>query len=213
MTTPAQIAANRINSQLSTGPTSEAGKAVASRNSFKHGLYSKQLVVPGEDPAELDALRAELIAEHQPVGETEAILVNEMAEQFWRLRRARGFEAKLLQGEFHLPHMTAVQRMMSSAERGFYKALNTLRELQKARGFVPQKYLAAPDVGARHASPAADIGFVQQNSEIGATSAATGGLNGFVPQAGLDVSDVGARHTSPGNGFVPHSEPRVRKRQ
>ena len=84
--------------------------------------------------------------------------MNEIAEQVWRLRRARGFEGKLFQGEFHLAHITAVQRMMSSAERGFYKALNTLREFQKQRGFVPQ----TPDeVGARHASSA--NGFVPQN--------------------------------------------------
>jgi hypothetical protein len=32
---------------------------------------------------------------------------------------------------------TSIQRALNSAERSFYKALNTLRELQKARGFVP----------------------------------------------------------------------------
>jgi hypothetical protein len=42
---------------------------------------------------------------------------------------------------------SSIQRALNSAERSFYKALNTLRELQKARGFVPataQTAAAAP---------------------------------------------------------------------
>jgi hypothetical protein len=44
---------------------------------------------------------------------------------------------------------TPMQRALNSAERSFYKALNTLRELQKTRGFVPanaQNALVAPTV-------------------------------------------------------------------
>src|ERR1700728_3187477 len=41
MATPAQVAANQANSQKSTGPTSPEGQARSSRNSFQHGLYSK----------------------------------------------------------------------------------------------------------------------------------------------------------------------------
>ena len=35
-----QLAANRANAAKSTGPTSIAGKANSSRNSYKHGLDS-----------------------------------------------------------------------------------------------------------------------------------------------------------------------------
>src|ERR1700761_7701695 len=45
MATPAQVAANQANSQKSTGPKSPDGKTRSSRNSFKHGLYSKDLVL------------------------------------------------------------------------------------------------------------------------------------------------------------------------
>jgi hypothetical protein len=138
MITEAKLAANRANAQKSTGPKSEEGKTSSSRNSFKHGLYSKQLVISGEDAAALDSLKADLRAEHQPVNETEEILVNEMAEQFWRLRRTRLFEASVLDSETVVfTDLAVIQRMMSSAERGFHKALNVLRQLQKARGFVP----------------------------------------------------------------------------
>jgi hypothetical protein len=139
----ARLHANRANAQLSTGPRTQQGKAASGQNSFKHGLYSKQLVIRGEDPAELDALKADLIAEHQPATVTEEILVNEMAEHYWRLKRFRHTEATLLNAEILvMSQIEAVQRFMNSAERGFHKALKTLCELQKARGFVSTKSLA-----------------------------------------------------------------------
>ncbi len=135
---------NRENSQHSSGPRTPEGKSASSRNSFKHGLYSKALIYPGENPAELDALKADLRAQHQPVNTTEEILVNEMAEQFWRIRRWREREAGLMSytdpkiGVVALTEMMPIfQRLMSAAERGFHKSLSSLRQLQKDRGFVP----------------------------------------------------------------------------
>jgi hypothetical protein len=72
---------NRANSQHSTGPTSARGKARSSQNSFKHGLYSKELIIQGEDPAEFDHLRATLRDEHQPANTVEQILVDELARK------------------------------------------------------------------------------------------------------------------------------------
>lgn len=133
---------NRANAAHSTGPRSAEGKNNSKRNSFKHGAYAKDLVLPGEDPAELDRLRARLRAEHQPGNETESILVNEIAEQFWRLRRMREMEVRALQPEKFDRYLNAglfplIARQMASAERGMYKAIATLRQLQQDRGFVP----------------------------------------------------------------------------
>jgi hypothetical protein len=136
---------NKANAQHSTGPKTVEGKANSSHNSYKHGLYSKQLVIGNEEAAELDALKIDLRAQHQPANDTEEILVNEMGEQFWRIRRARCLEASLLEtGDIVLSHLAAIQRMMTSAERGFHKSLATLRQLQKDRGFVPQTVKADP---------------------------------------------------------------------
>jgi len=162
MATPAQIAANQANSQKSTGPTSPAGKARSSRNSFKHGLYSKDLVLPNENPAELDQLRASLRAEHQPINSTEEMLVNDLAENFWRLRRMREFETRAMLPEnivdWHQTGLLAVvQRTMASAERGFHKSLTALRRLQKDRGFVPRE---SDPVDLEQPAPALSIGFV-----------------------------------------------------
>ena len=150
MATPAQVAANQANSQLSTGPKSPVTKARSSRNSFKHGLYAKALVLPGEDPAELEQLRASLRAEHQPANTTEDILVNELAENFWRIRRMREREAVAMQPEdiqFWLESglLVLVQRTMASAQREFHRALADLRRLQKDRGFLPQPVAASEE--------------------------------------------------------------------
>ncbi|MDQ2777699.1 MAG: hypothetical protein M3Y57_22715 [Acidobacteriota bacterium] len=141
---PSRAEINRDNSQHSTGPRIPEGQAVSSRNSFKHGLYSKALVYPGENAAELDALKADLRAEHQPANTTEEILVNELAEQFWRIRRWRSYDAQFITCETFdsgpsvlTKILPVIQRFMSAAERGFHKALATLRQLQKDRGFVP----------------------------------------------------------------------------
>jgi hypothetical protein len=181
MITEAQLAANRANAQRSTGPKTIEGKTNASRNSFKHGLYSKQLVVGAEEAAALDQLKSNLRAEHQPINETEGILVNELAEQFWRLRRARAYEARLLDsGEVLIPHLAAIQRMMSSAERGFHKALTLLRRLQKDRGFVPANSAAEPSEPLDRAEPEPSrdrkgaVKLTAESSELTATV-------GFVP--------------------------------
>ncbi|HEX4168605.1 MAG TPA: hypothetical protein VHZ55_24345, partial [Bryobacteraceae bacterium] len=84
-----------------------------------------------------------LRAEHQPANTTEEILVDELAQQFWRLRRFRSLEATLWQPENLADSLDdkllpLVQRAMSSAERGFHKSLHSLRQLQKDRKFNPQ---------------------------------------------------------------------------
>jgi hypothetical protein len=150
-----RAAVNRANAKKSSGPKTEQGKAISSQNSFKHGLYSKAIIIPGEDPAQFEALRADLAAEHRPVGLTEEMLVDEVAQHYWRMKRFRALEAQIFRSKgvnenggttidtgnwvqcIELGLFSSIQRALNSAERSFYKALNTLRELQKARGFVP----------------------------------------------------------------------------
>ena len=188
-----RAAINRANSQHSTGPRTAEGKLQSSRNSFKHGLYSHQLVLPGESTEELDELRGSLRADHQPANTTEEILVNEIAEQFWRLRRMRKLEADCMQPEnidSALSRLALIQRLMASAERGLHKSLATLRRLQLDRGFVPQIPRQADDEPADR-SPA--VGFGPQNRTLVSTLPFE---NGFLPSiaAGtLAVDEVDGR--------------------
>jgi hypothetical protein len=49
MTSDKQGAANRRNAQKSTGPKTPEGKAAVRLNAMKHGLLSKDVLLPGED--------------------------------------------------------------------------------------------------------------------------------------------------------------------
>jgi hypothetical protein len=75
-----------------TGPRTPAGKRRASFNAFKHGLTSKVHV---HTPEESEAFRAHCqayLAELAPVGIQETDLVQAIAENRWRLKRARALE-------------------------------------------------------------------------------------------------------------------------
>ena len=185
---------NRANAQHSTGPKSVVGKGNSSHNSFKHGLYSKQLVTSVEEAAELDALRADLRAEHQPINQTEEILVNEMAEQFWRIRRARRMEALLFEsGKIVLTHLAAIQRMMSSAERGFHKSLATLRQLQKDE---PAGLSGAKTQARQRERQRATTKLSAESCELTASS-------GFVPQSAVAQENAVAQALSPAEEAAP----------
>src|SRR6476661_2979980 len=56
MPTQAQLNANRLNAQKSTGPTSPEGKAASSLNALKSGIDAWSHIIPGEDPAEIETL-------------------------------------------------------------------------------------------------------------------------------------------------------------
>ena len=96
MASSAQTAANRANAALSTGPATDAGKAASSYNALKHGLYARDVVLPGEDRAEYDAMLAELTEEFAPQGRYEKSLVRRLADIWWRLGRSAAIEAGLL---------------------------------------------------------------------------------------------------------------------
>jgi len=92
MSTPAQIAANQKNARLSTGPTSEAGKAKSSLNAVKTGLTGRAVLLPGEDAARYEAHVARFIERFKPLGEEEQNLVQSLADTEWRLLRIPALE-------------------------------------------------------------------------------------------------------------------------
>jgi len=95
MSTPAQLAANRENSKLSTGPTTEAGKAKSSRNNTQHNLTARGVIVlPGQEPA-FTELEADLRESLRPQGATQELFFTRVLEASWNLHRCRLAEAQL----------------------------------------------------------------------------------------------------------------------
>jgi hypothetical protein len=69
------------------------GTDITRFNALRHGVLSRYVLLPWEDPAEYYALVAALVAEHAPQGPTEEHLVEELAGILWRKRRLRLAEA------------------------------------------------------------------------------------------------------------------------
>ena len=88
MSTAAQINANQMNSQKSTGPTSAAGKESSSQNRRTHGLGGKFKVLPTENQAEFEALLQHFDNDYKPSIASEIVLVERMAESRWLTDRA-----------------------------------------------------------------------------------------------------------------------------
>jgi hypothetical protein len=92
MVTEKQLEANRRNAEKSSGPQSARGKANSSRNNLRHGLTGHISLLPTEDREAHDAFCTELIDSFNPETPMESQLAQSIAEDSWRLNRARAIE-------------------------------------------------------------------------------------------------------------------------
>lgn len=99
VTSSRKRAANRRNAERSTGPKTAFGKAVASKNALKHGLLSRQVVLPDEDPAEFEDFRRRLMDDLKPTGELETVFAERIMLGAWRLRRVVRLEAAVIRSQ------------------------------------------------------------------------------------------------------------------
>jgi hypothetical protein len=185
-----QIAANRRNSQKSTGPRTGTGKAASSANALKSGIYSKALVIRGEDPRDLETLTAEFFALYQPAAPDERSLVDTLVATEWLLRRTRRCEALIWEREFtrleeyddedeetalgaafaYSPsEFRNLQIRLTALDRTFHRALTALARLRKSRQSLPDP--PQPNDSEPVASKLASF---PKNREAGDASAASG---------------------------------------
>ena len=120
----AQLAANRANAMLSTGPRSEEGKRRSAMNAVKHGLAARTIVLAKEDQGKYAAFVKEIFESWEPANARERELAQLVADQQWRLRRIRDIEMDLLENgatvqEFNTLsiYQQRILRMMRDAER------------------------------------------------------------------------------------------------
>jgi hypothetical protein len=131
---PAQLLANRANAQHSTGPKSEAGKAVSSLNNFRHGLAGKFMVLDWESREEFNDLLDNLRAEHRPATPTETLLVENMTQHYWLRQRAMRLQHCTMDQELptcqHPKELALYLRYQTTHERAFHKCLDQLAKLR-----------------------------------------------------------------------------------
>jgi hypothetical protein len=165
MASPAQIAANRANAQKSTGPRSVEGKSASRFNALKHGIDAASIVIPGEDPADYDALVAHYLHEYCPQSASESFHVDTMIRADWQKRRLETVEADLfrtIMTESPDNSLAAVllaespaaklllriQRQIAAFERTWHRANTELRharaEAETAPAGSPDDFLDLP---------------------------------------------------------------------
>jgi hypothetical protein len=140
MATAAQVAANQRNAQLSSGPTSDTGKAKSSLNAVKTGLTGHTVLLPGDDAVLYEAHVAEFIKRFEPAADEERNLVQSLADTDWRLLRIPSLEMGIyalgrleFAGEFPKEDETVRKHLIEAKVfLSYRKELNSL-SLQESR--------------------------------------------------------------------------------
>jgi hypothetical protein len=133
---PKRIAANRRNAQKSTGPKTSHGKAMSSWNSTRHGLLSNRLpLLYGRSKKRFNRLLRSLQQDLEPVGALEEVLVEKIAQEYWRLGVAAWYEAEdfTQAGPFKRTSIDRILRYQTTTNRQLFQAMNQLERLQRLR--------------------------------------------------------------------------------
>src|SRR6202167_4749711 len=92
MASPAQLTANVANAQKSSGPKTEQGKHRTRLNAYRHGLTGQICLLTADEHKAFDQHCTGIRESLAPVGALEIELAQSIAEDHWRLKRARALE-------------------------------------------------------------------------------------------------------------------------
>jgi hypothetical protein len=88
-----QLIANLANAQHSTGPKTEKGKHRTRLNAYRHGLTGQIRLLTAEEHEAFELHCTGIRESLEPVGVLETELAQSIAEDHWRLKRARAIES------------------------------------------------------------------------------------------------------------------------
>ncbi len=91
----AQLLANRLNAEKSTGPKTEEGKRISKMNALRHGLTGCLTIMPWEDRVAYEAFLTEQESQWNAETPMEKELAVSIAEDLWRLKRARALDENI----------------------------------------------------------------------------------------------------------------------
>ena len=90
--TDSQLRANQANAQHSTGPRTDEGKARARYNARRHGLTGQFNVMDDDDRQAYLTFETRLMTDLKPAVPYEDQLAVSIAQDHWRMNRAKGIE-------------------------------------------------------------------------------------------------------------------------
>ena len=160
----------------STGPRSDAGKAISSQNGITHGLFTAtDFIRPGEEAA-YNEFAAGLRRQIQPAGALEEELTEEIRSALWLLRRCRSAESNIATRVGLAPGtdplesdnpqidiaLKSIERARAHAHRVLKQSEAHLRRLQTERQVRKEVFVKGTD--------ASDLGLADYHAVMKAAS-------------------------------------------
>jgi len=103
--------AGQPKSTRSGGPKTQVGKAIASQNSIKAGVYTQVDLLPQEDARQYAALEQLFIDDLRPIGVLEFVLVRSLVKISWKKLRLEKIETRVLADYLaRLPSLSDLQK-------------------------------------------------------------------------------------------------------
>jgi hypothetical protein len=192
MPSPKQTAANRTNSQQSTGPRTTAGQAASRYNALKHGIFATTQIMFDEKAEDLAELAAEYHELHNPADAGQRFLVDTLVNNEWRIRRLRRVDAELWEHATNIfmtanteapacssgdafataaPTFERLQRVVNSCERAYHRAMN---QLKVGQALPPANPAPLPQEAGPSPAPAPTAPQPPQTEQTTPTSAKLG---------------------------------------
>ena len=148
MSTAAQISANQLNAQLSTGPRTPEGKSATAKNSTKHGLTAAFPVIRSDaEQAAFNLLESAYQNEIHPFTPTEQTLLKQLILAAWNIDRCHRLESELSANTAVDPLLdpeaskilARIEIYRSRAERLFHRNLKILKAIPSANPTTQNK--------------------------------------------------------------------------
>src|SRR5207237_1879608 len=124
-----RLRANQRNARRSTGPRTDSGKRRSSRNATSHGIYCRDLVLPGESQHEFQAYRDAYLLRLNPQDVLELLIVDRIVAAGWKLRRLQAAEPHI--------HGVEAEEMREAEDSLRQRAQDELIERERERGGQP----------------------------------------------------------------------------
>ena len=166
MASAKQLAANRANSQKSTGPRTELGKRIARMNSTTHGLSGHAVLKTPEEDATYKAYYHRLMPDLSPANAIEHDFAERIVYDSWRVHRASAIESNLYAMadaafdtgnpeqddalndantyQLNDKAINLLSLYQQRLQRGIHRDLEMLRKMQKERKAEASKVVTRP---------------------------------------------------------------------
>ena len=176
MSTAAQITANQLNAQSSTGPRTAEGKSQTSRNATKHGLTATYPVIrTPEEQTQFESLESAYYNELLPETPTEKTIFNNLLLAAWNIDRCHRLESELslttaidpLLDESLAKTLARIETYRQRAERLFHKSLQLLTATPKPKRKPVYSIKGEQNEPNRYTFTPSDGPYLRSNPKVG----------------------------------------------